>query len=259
LGRLAGMAPVLLWAGVKINVAGCDALRGAGPRARADALRAGRAPCEAVAPEMSAELIHEARLVAVIGRVLEGPAGRRLERAAALVSRIGGPTQLRRAGFAELREMGLGAVEARRLKAALELGAMAVELGAPRRAALRAPADAYDCVAPYLRDHERERFIVVVLDVKNRPRHVEVVGEGAVDACPVDPREVFRAALRERGSSVLLAHNHPSGDPTPSREDLRLTRQLADAARLLDLRIHDHIIVGNGTDRWVSLAQRGQL
>ena len=75
----------------------------------------------------------------------------------------------------------------------------------------------------------------------------------------VHPREVLGPALREGAASIILIHNHPSGDPTPSREDLRLTRQLADAARLLDLRVHDHIIIGNGTERWMSLAQRGEL
>ncbi len=87
-------------------------------------------------------------------------------------------------------------------------------------------------------DDDKEHFFAVLLNAQNQYlMHTEV--EGA--------------------ASLILVHNHPSGDPTPSREDLRLTRQLADAARLLDLRLHDHIIVGNGTERWVSLAQRGEL
>jgi DNA repair protein RadC len=70
---------------------------------------------------------------------------------------------------------------------------------------------------------------------------------------------VLGPALREGAASVILVHNHPSGDPSPSREDVRLTRQLADGARLLDLSIHDHLIIGNGTERWVSFAERGLL
>jgi DNA repair protein RadC len=66
-------------------------------------------------------------------------------------------------------------------------------------------------------------------------------------------------ALREGAASIILVHNHPSGDPTPSREDVRLTRQIADAARLLDLNLHDHLIIGNGTEAWVSLAERGHI
>jgi DNA repair protein RadC len=88
--------------------------------------------------------------------------------------------------------------------------------------------------------------------------HTEV-SVGTQSASLVHPREVLGPALREGAAALIVVHTHPSGVPTPSREDLRLTRQLADAARLLDLRLHDHIIVGNGTDRWVSLAQRGEL
>jgi DNA repair protein RadC len=75
----------------------------------------------------------------------------------------------------------------------------------------------------------------------------------------VHPREVLGPALREGASAVVLVHNHPSGDPTPSREDIRLTRQLAAAAKVVDLRLHDHIIVGNGTTNWVSFTTRGLL
>jgi DNA repair protein RadC len=75
----------------------------------------------------------------------------------------------------------------------------------------------------------------------------------------VHPREVLGPALRVGAAALILVHNHPSGDPTPSREDLRLTQQLLEGAQLLDLRLHDHLIIGNGTERWVSLAQRGAV
>jgi len=86
-----------------------------------------------------------------------------------------------------------------------------------------------------------------------------LVSTGTLSASLVHPREVLGPALREGAAALILVHNHPSGDPTPSREDLRLTQQLADGARLLDLRLHDHVIIGNGTAQWVSLAQRGAL
>jgi DNA repair protein RadC len=85
------------------------------------------------------------------------------------------------------------------------------------------------------------------------------VSVGTQSASLVHPREVLGPALREGASSLILIHNHPSGDPTPSREDLKLTRQLVDGATLLDIRLHDHLIIGNGTLRWASLAQRGAL
>src|SRR5947207_6338115 len=108
-------------------------------------------------------------------------------------------------------------------------------------------------------DDDKEHMWAVLLNVQNRYLMHTIVTVGTQSASLVHPREVFGPALREGAASVILVHNHPSGDPTPSREDLRLTRQLADAARLLDLNLHDHIIVGNGTGAWVSLAERGLI
>ena len=108
-------------------------------------------------------------------------------------------------------------------------------------------------------DDDKEHFFAVLLNPQNHYLMHTEVSVGTQSSSLVHPREVLGPALREGASSLILIHSHPSGDPTPSREDLRLTRQLVEAAQLLDLRIHDHIIVGNGTDRWVSFAQRGQL
>jgi DNA repair protein RadC len=108
-------------------------------------------------------------------------------------------------------------------------------------------------------DDDKEHFFAVLLNAQNHYLMHTEVSVGTQSASLVHPREVLGPALREGAVSVILIHNHPSGDPTPSREDLRLTRQLANAAQLLDLKLHDHIIVGNGTDCWVSLAQRGEL
>ena len=108
-------------------------------------------------------------------------------------------------------------------------------------------------------DDDREHFWVVLLNTQNRYLMHTLVSTGTLSASLVHPREVLGPALREGAAALILVHNHPSGDPTPSREDLRLTQQLADGARLLDLRLHDHIIIGNGTEQWVSLAQRGAL
>jgi DNA repair protein RadC len=108
-------------------------------------------------------------------------------------------------------------------------------------------------------DDDKEHFWVVLLNAQNTYLLHTEVSVGTQSASLVHPREVLGPALREGASSLLLIHNHPSGDPTPSREDIRLTRQLADAAKLLDIRLHDHVIVGNGTESWTSLAQRGLI
>jgi len=112
-----------------------------------------------------------------------------------------------------------------------------------------------------LRDHDddKEHFWAIFVNAQNRYLLHTLVSTGTQSASLVHPREVLGPALREGASAVILVHNHPSGDPSPSREDLRLTRQLADAATLLDLRLHDHVIIGNGTGTWVSLAERGQI
>ena len=108
-------------------------------------------------------------------------------------------------------------------------------------------------------DDDKEHFWLILLNAQNHYLMHTLVSMGTQSASLVHPREVLGPALREGAASVILVHNHPSGDPTPSREDLRLTRQLADGATLLDVRLHDHLIIGNGTEKWVSLAQRGLI
>jgi DNA repair protein RadC len=108
-------------------------------------------------------------------------------------------------------------------------------------------------------DDDKEHFWVLFLNAQNHYLMHTEVSVGTQSASLVHPREVLGPAVREGAASLILIHNHPSGDPTPSREDLRLTRQLAEGATLLDIRLHDHIIVGNGSGKWVSLAQRGAL
>ena len=108
-------------------------------------------------------------------------------------------------------------------------------------------------------DDDREHFWLALLDSQNRLNYSHECSIGSLASSVVHPREVFRVAILFGAAHLLLAHNHPSGDPTPSKEDVHLTRQLVDGARLLGLRIHDHVIIGSGTDQCVSLAQRGLI
>jgi DNA repair protein RadC len=108
-------------------------------------------------------------------------------------------------------------------------------------------------------DDAREHFIVLMLNAKNRLVAFHRVSTGTLSGTLVQPREVFGPALRTMGvASIVLVHNHPSGDPTPSREDVRLTRQLAESGRLLDLPVHDHIVIGDA-EAWMSFSDRGLL
>ena len=123
------------------------------------------------------------------------------------------------------------------------------------RILLSSPAEVYAAFGPLMEDLSREVFRVALLDAQNGLLRDLVVSEGTLSASLVHPREVFKPAILESAASVILLHNHPSGDPTPSREDIRLTRQLSECARLLDLRVHDHVVIGRG--RFVSLAEQG--
>jgi DNA repair protein RadC len=149
----------------------------------------------------------------------------------------------------------------RRYRLRLATWTVVRESGAPSPRRLGGPEPVAELARDLLRDHDddKEHFWAIFLDAKNHYLMHTLISIGTQSASLVHPREVLGPALREGAASVILIHNHPSGDPDPSREDLRLTRQLADAAALLDLTLHDHIIIGNGTGAWVSLAERGHI
>src|SRR5207245_3225836 len=106
--------------------------------------------------------------------------------------------------------------------------------------------EVYAAFGPLMEDLKREVFRIALLDAQNGLLRDVIVSEGTLSASLVHPREVFKPAILESAASVILLHNHPSGDPTPSREDVRLTRQLAECARVLDLRSHDQLAVRSG-------------
>ena len=135
------------------------------------------------------------------------------------------------------------------------------ECSEPNPRILGSPAEVAALAMDFLKaaDDDKEHFWAIFLNTQNQYLMHTLVSTGTLSASLVHPREVLGPALREGASSLILIHNHPSGDPTPSREDLQLTRQLAESAKLLDVRLHDHIIAGNGSGKWVSLAQRGEL
>jgi len=108
-----------------------------------------------------------------------------------------------------------------------------------------------------LRDHKRELFLALLLDSKNRLLREVRISEGSLTASIVHPREVFAPVVREAAAAVLFVHNHPSGDPQPSREDLEITRRLKEAGDLMGVRVLDHVIIGS--EGYVSLADRGLL
>lgn len=159
---------------------------------------------------------------------------------------------------AELARLpGVGRAKAARLVSAFELTRRLRARTPGARTPLGSPAEVHAAFAPLMEDLSREVFRVALLDAQNGLLRDVIVSEGTLSASLVHPREVFRPAILEPAASLILLHNHPSGDPTPSREDLKLTRQLVECARLLDLRINDHVVIGRG--RYVSLAEKGMI
>lgn len=140
---------------------------------------------------------------------------------------------------------GIGRATAARLLAAVELGQRAADEALPDRVRIRGPEDVYRFMAPRLRDLPHEEFHALLLNTQHRVLRVALVSRGILDASLIHPREVFRPAILENAASVVLVHNHPSGDPTPSPEDRAVTRQLAEAGRTMGIRVLDHLVVGD--------------
>lgn len=138
----------------------------------------------------------------------------------------------------------LGAHRAARLVATFELARRARAVPLPRATPYTSSRDVLRAYGPRLVDATEEQVLAVVLDAKQRPLAERVLARGSTTACAVGPREVFNLVVREGGAGVVLVHNHPSGDPLPSDDDIRLTRAMLDAGRLLDLPLIDHVIVG---------------
>lgn len=133
-----------------------------------------------------------------------------------------------------------------RLAAALEIGRRLASKSAADRQQITKPADAARLVMAPMRHLDREEFRVILLNTKNRVIQVETVAVGTLNSSGVEPREVFKNAIRRSAAAVILVHNHPSGDPTPSREDVALTKRLVQAGELLGIEVLDHIVIGDG-------------
>lgn len=151
-------------------------------------------------------------------------------------------------------EFGLGRNAALRVAAAFALGRRRDRLRRPIRPSMRSPRQVYELLEARLQGLERETFLALLLDGKHRLRRVVPVSAGTLTTSLVHPREVFRAAIREASAAVIVAHNHPSGDPEPSREDLEVTRRLRAAGELLGVPLLDHVVFGEHA--YVSLRER---
>jgi DNA repair protein RadC len=182
-----------------------------------------------------------------------------LDTGRAIMAETGGSLRrLRSRTPAELTHIaGVGPARATILHAALELARRWLEEGCEERLRVRSPIDIVLRFAPRMRDLRVEEFHVIVLDTQHGLQRDVTVTRGLLSSSPVHTREVFQAAIVEDAAAIVLLHNHPSGDPTPSPEDHVLTQRLATAGRLLDIPVYDHVIVGR--DRYTSFLEEQWL
>jgi len=178
-----------------------------------------------------------------------------LELATRLLAKFGGIEGLMRVSFEELcREHGVGEAKACQIKAALELGRRMLSISSEDRPKITSPQDAVNLV-PEMGFLEQEELKVICLDSKNRVKGIYTVYKGNVGSSIIRSSEVFREAVKQNSPSIIILHNHPSGDPTPSEDDIEITKELLKAGRILNINLLDHIIVGRG--KFVSLRERG--
>ncbi len=173
-----------------------------------------------------------------------------------LLVAFGSLNKLAQATLAELIEVkGIGLVKAIQLQAAFRLGVKASKQVSTLRYKINHPKQVYTLLKDEIENESREHFIIVLLDSKSYLITHEIISIGTLSQTLVHPREVFYPAIRNKAASLLAVHNHPSGDPTPSKEDLKLTEILVDASHLIGIPLRDHLIIGK--DRFISLREQG--
>lgn len=204
-----------------------------------------------------AEALSHAELLAILLVT-----GTRKESALTVAQRILGQTsslrQLADMGIEELIGInGIGPAKAVQLKAAIELGRRMSASRIGERVVIRSPRDAAELLAEQLRYLQKEHFVCLFLNTKNQVIAQETLSIGSLNASIVHPREVFRAAIKYGSASIVCAHNHPSGDPAPSPEDIAITKRLVESGRIVGIDVLDHIVVGDG--HFVSLKEQGMM
>ncbi len=199
----------------------------------------------------------DAQLVTIVLRT-GGGGHSALDIALELLDTFGTLRKLEKASLSEVCTLkGMGPAKAAQLKASLELGRRLFREPPLRGPAFSTGGDVYSHYHPMFSNLDKEVFHCAMLDVKNRLIRDSRISEGTLTSSLVHPREAFREAIRESAASVIFVHNHPSGDPSPSREDILLTEKLETAGETVGIRVLDHIIVGDGA--YSSMLEKGYL
>lgn len=193
--------------------------------------------------------------VELLAALIGGP--RQIETATVLLAKFNSVAGIVSASTADIASVrGIGQTTAARLKAALQLGIRATH-DLPEKKQIGSPAEAAEVLRPHFMDKEQEYVYVLLLDTRNRLlRPPCEIYHGSLNVSMIRVGELYREAIRWNAASILMAHNHPSGDPSPSPDDVAMTRLIVEAGKLLDIPLHDHLVIGAGS-RFVSLKERG--
>lgn len=207
--------------------------------------------------QMGAESLTNQELIAILIQT-----GSKDESALAVANRLlhhfNGLRTLKDATLDELKAIkGIGTAKGLQLLAALELGGRVTRLAFKDRYAIRSPEDAAKYLMDEMRFLSQEHFICLYLNTKNIVMHKQTIFIGSLNASIVHPREVYKEAIKRSAASVICLHNHPSGDPSPSREDVEVTKRLAESGKIIGIDLLDHIIIGE--NKFVSLKEKGYI
>ncbi|ASV68833.1 DNA repair protein RadC [Cytobacillus sp. FSL W7-1323] len=175
-----------------------------------------------------------------------------------LLTKFDGLRLLKDASLSEITEVkGIGQAKAIQIMAAVEIGRRMANLTFDERYSIRSPEDAANYVMNEMRFLSQEHFVCLYLNTKNQVLSKQTIFIGSLNASIVHPREVYKEAFRQSAASIICLHNHPSGDPTPSREDIDVTKRLTECGKIIGIDILDHIIIGE--KKFVSLKEKGYI
>ncbi len=205
--------------------------------------------------EMGPEVLSDPELLAILLRV-GVPGENSVQVGNRLLNKFGGLTGLHRADFADVcAEHGIGPAKAAQIKAAIELGRRLTLETPTELPVIHCPADAASLVLYEMGALEQEELRCLILDTRNRVFDTVSVYRGSLNSSQIRIGEIFKAAIRRSAAAIIVVHNHPSGDPTPSPDDVAVTRAIVQAGKLLDIDVLDHLVIGQG--KFVSLKERG--
>ena len=202
-------------------------------------------------------ILSNAELLSVIIKDKNNTPG--IDAAQKLIASCGNIAALSDLGAEELKKIdGIGDSSAVEILAAIELGKRISRYKSMKKIKkINCPEDVYDYASPIIEGKDKEHFAVILMNIKNHVLSMPIISIGGLASSVVDVREVFKEAIKNNAASVIMVHNHPSGDPTPSKEDIFITRRMIEAGKIMDIPVLDHVIIGN--NRYTSLKETGHI